>query len=185
MKFTIMQDDQVVQEIVTQAESNVLPVKKEKSQERPVKISISGGFESDCEADSNVDREPKEIKLKPKKSFSIYTDGEDELSKPTDKNIPKPLDEKPNENISSSEFGGGVGESYQNKELLESESEDVEESKAEYRDPIGSDINMVKSLTLIPREDEYPYDNEALEDAPEADNSGDEEYESKTVIKSY
>lgn len=188
MKFTIMQGDEVVKEIVTQAESNVLPQKKEKTITKNT---------NDVESSKTY---PKSSLRK--RGFSISVDGEGESDSPCeekDKNTinkvtPKQMnEEKSNENIKSSDFGGGISETYQNRTIVESEvlpdiNETSEKTDTEDEAPVSMDVEvendvvMVESLELIPR----PYtDSEEYPESVESENDDDTVYETQTVMASY
>lgn len=165
MKFTIMQGDQVVREIKSQAESNVLPVKKDKpSDERPMKFRKFTGEE----AAGLPDKEPDEKVIGTKMRFRFFRDNEDDGSVDTAETSARPekpkSEEKANENIKSSDYEDEtIGAAYKNKDIVETKTQIVETSPEELnsKDQNGvetqepeeeDDVNLVDSVTIVPRE---------------------------------
>lgn len=191
MKFTIMQGDEVVREIKTQAESNVLPVKKEKAEEEtPIRLSVHTGDEPESDApESKISVEHRPGKMK----FSFVRDAEEVGENTPKKDIPSSASAQSvleNKNVSTSDFKGDINPSYQCKDVVMKEETPAEIKK-------DSDVNIVDSLTITPREGvEYPdlesdsYDEVTAEEysTGETDNADQNEVpdvETKNLMASY
>ena len=208
MKFTIMQGDQVVREIKSQAESNVLPVKMDKtSEEKPMKFRKFTGEE----VIGKPDQEPVEKVIGTKMRFRFVKEGEDDRKADTaepasSKPEKSKVEEKANENIKTSDYESeAIGSSYQNKDIVETSKveekpvviietptqEEIEAVVSEIKDG-ESDVITVDSLTILPREGaEYPEDSDNYQDYFNGNESDEEEIpeevetETKEVIASY
>lgn len=211
MKFSIMQGSNVLEEIVTQNESNVLPVKKEKTERRmrenkdtnsnfaydiPKRRSFSITTENEFEHDiESIDAPEIKVSSSSRKTYSIIDESAN--CNVEDKSKPKQLQQKSNENIKSSDFGGGIGTAYQNPNIADKKEESQQsiaintEENAEIVEE-DNDITMVKSLTITPRdgveyseEADYSDDYNAVYQNEDYSEETDTQYESKTVLASY